>query len=63
MADTPVCPHCNIYLNYDYMTDDYQSDNFISQSWYGFCTQCKRTYHWTEIYTLTDIENFSEELA
>lgn len=60
--ETPRCPYCNRYIDYDFMGDEHGADDAIFQYWIGFCEQCGKRFHWTEIYTLSDIEDFEEEL-
>ncbi len=58
----PICPYCNVDLDYDEMFDETFDTSVFEAHWSGVCPICNRHFRWKEIYHYSHIENLEEEI-
>jgi hypothetical protein len=54
-----TCPVCDVWLEVDevFAFDGFIGINEQEEEWFGHCPRCKKTYHWTEVYTNKETKN------
>lgn len=53
-----ICPVCDVELETDEVFDGYIGTNEREEEWFGYCPECGRQYHWTEVYVYKETKNF-----
>lgn len=60
--DHPICPYCNVEIEYEILLDNYEYTSHYESSWKGKCRVCGKTFVWREVYLFDHIEEFKEEI-
>lgn len=53
------CPVCNLVLEIDGVYDGHCSEEH-EENWYGHCSKCGKSYHWTKVFVYKDTVDFGE---